>query len=73
VNSPLWRHEITADTLSTLVGGDQNAIDFLSRYYGITAFVGNWEITVPVVVAILAACAAVFTVLAAWRIRSRIA
>ncbi len=68
----LMRHELTADTLSTLVGGDQHAIDFLNRYYGITAFVGDWEATVPVVAAILMACAVVFTALAAWRIRTRI-
>jgi len=69
----LMRRELTADTLSALVGGDQHAIDFLSPYYGITAFVGDWEVTVPVIAAILAACAVVFAALAAWRIRSRIA
>lgn len=69
----LMRGELTADTLSTLVGGQQEAIDALSAYYGITAFVGDWEVTIPVVVAILAGCAVVFTVLAAWRIRARIA
>lgn len=69
----LMRRELTADTLSALVGGQQQAIDALSSYYGITAFVGDWEVTVPVVVAILAACVVVFTALAAWRIRARIA
>jgi multidrug/hemolysin transport system permease protein len=69
----LMRRELTADTLSALVGGNQQAIDFLNPYYGITAFVGDWEVTVPVVAAILAGCAVIFTALAAWRIRSRIA
>lgn len=69
----LMRRELTSDTLSTLVGGQQQAIDALSSYYGITTFVGDWEVTVPVVVAILAACTVVFTALAAWRIRARIA
>jgi len=68
----LMRRELTADTLSTLVGGQQEGIDGLSSFYGITGFVGDWEVTVPVTVAILAACAIVFTALAAWRIRSRI-
>ena len=69
----LMRREFTAETLSTLVGGQQEAIDALSEYYGITAFVGNWEVTAPAVIGILAACAVVFTALAAWRIRARIA
>ncbi len=68
----LMRTELTADTLSTLVGGQQEAIDALSAYYGITAFVGDWEVTIPVVIAILVGCAVVFTILAAWRIRARI-
>lgn len=68
----LMRRELTADTLATLVGGQQQAIDSLSSFYGITAFVGDWEVTVPIVVAILAACTVVFTSLAAWRIRKRI-
>lgn len=69
----LMRRELTADSLSTLVGGQQEAIDALSEYYGITAFVGDREVTVPVVVAILIGCAVAFTALAAWRIRARIA
>lgn len=69
----LMRQELTADTLSTLVGGQPQAIDALSAYYGVTAFVGDWEVTVPIVVAILAACAVAFTTLAAWRIRARLA
>jgi multidrug/hemolysin transport system permease protein len=69
----LMRRELTGDTLSTLVGGQPEAIEALSEYYGITAFVGDWEVTVPVVAAILVACAVVFTTLAAWRIRARLA
>lgn len=69
----LMRREFTADTLSTLVGGQPQAIEALRAYYGITSFVGDWEVTVPVVVAILVGCAVVFTALAAWRIRARIA
>jgi multidrug/hemolysin transport system permease protein len=69
----LMRRELTADTLSTLVDGQPEAIDALSAYYGITAFVGDWEVTVPVVAVILVACTVVFTALAAWRIRARLA
>lgn len=69
----LMRRELAADTLSDLVGGQPDAIEELSAFYGITAFVGETEVTVPIVVALLVACAVVFTVLAAWRIRARIA
>jgi multidrug/hemolysin transport system permease protein len=69
----LMRREFTNETLSTLVGGQQEAIDSLSAYYGITTFVGDVEVTVPAVVVVLVACAIVFTALAAWRIRARIA
>jgi multidrug/hemolysin transport system permease protein len=69
----LMRREFTAETLSTLVGGQPEAIEALSAYYGITAFVGDWEVTVPFVVLVLTGSAVVFTALAAWRIRARIA
>ena len=69
----LMRRGFTADTLSDLVGGRQEAIDALSEYYGVTAFVGEWEVTVPVAAVILAVIAVAFTALAAWRIRARIA
>lgn len=69
----LMRRELTADTLSTLVGGQPEAIDTLSAYYGITAVVGDGEVTVPIVAVILVACAVAFTTLAAWRIRARLA
>lgn len=68
----LMRQEFTAETLPTLVGGQPEAIDAISVYFGITGFVGDWEVTVPVIVTILVACAVVFTGLAAWRIRARI-
>lgn len=69
----LVRREFTAETLSTLVGGQQEAIDVLRAYYGVTAFVGDWEVTVPFVLAVLAVLAITFTALAAWRIRASIA
>jgi len=69
----LMRAELTADTLPALVGGNQEAIDQLGGYYGITSSVGDWPVSTPAVVGILIACAVVFTALAAWRIRARIA
>ena len=69
----LLRREFTAETLSTLVGGRQEAIDALRTYYGVTAFIGDWEVNVPFVLAALVVLAIAFTTLAAWRIRARIA
>ena len=69
----LLRREFTAETLSSLVGGRQEAIDALRTYYGVTAFVGDWEVVVPFVLALLVVLAIAFTALAAWRIRARIA
>lgn len=69
----LIRQEFTSGTLPALVGDQPEAIDALSAYYGITSFVGDWEVTTPVVAVILISSAVVFTVLAAWRIRARIA
>jgi len=69
----LVRREFTAETLSTLVGGRQEAIDVLGAYYGVTAFVGDWEVAVPFVLAALVVLTIAFTALAAWRIRARIA
>lgn len=69
----LMRREFTAETLATLVGGRPEAIAELSAFYGITLFVGDWEVTVPAVIVVLAGCAVVFAALAALRIRARIA
>jgi multidrug/hemolysin transport system permease protein len=69
----LLRREFTAETLSTLVGGRQEAIDALRTYYGVTAFIGDWEVSVPFVLAVLVILTIAFTALAAWRIRARIA
>ncbi len=69
----LLRREFTAETLSTLVGGQQEAIDALRTYYGVTALIGDWEVAVPFVVTLLLLLAIAFTALAAWRIRARIA
>ena len=69
----LLRREFTAETLSTLVGGRQEAIDALRTYYGVTGFIGDWEVSVPFVLATLVVLTIAFTALAAWRIRARIA
>ena len=68
----LMRREFTAETLATLVGDQPEAIAGLSAFYGITLFVGDWEVTVPTVIVVLTACTVVFAALAALRIRARI-
>lgn len=69
----LMRREFTAQTLATLVGDRPEAVAGLSAFYGITLFVGDWEVTVPTVIVVLAAFAVVFAALATLRIRARIA
>lgn len=69
----LMRHELTAHSLAALVGEESDAIAPLSEFYGITIAVGDVDVTVPLVIGLLVIYAAVFTTLASWRIRSRIA
>ncbi|HTL41976.1 MAG TPA: ABC transporter permease [Pseudolysinimonas sp.] len=71
-SSMIVRQQFTNGPLDDLAGGQQQAVEGLQAAYGITAQVGDWEVTVPYVVAILAAMAVVFTTLAALRIRTRI-
>lgn len=69
----LLRREFTGETLSTLVGGNQQAIDALGAFYGVTAVIGESEVTVPFVIAVLVSVTIALSALAAWRIRARIA
>jgi multidrug/hemolysin transport system permease protein len=68
----LLRQEFTEDQLSKVVGGNQQAIDSLNAFYGITLSVGDWTVPVWFAAGLLAVIAIVFTALAALRIRSRI-
>jgi multidrug/hemolysin transport system permease protein len=68
----LLRREFTGETLHALMRGDQEAIAGIDEFYGNTLHVGDWTVPVWVAVATIAACAIVFSVLAAWRIRARI-
>ncbi|MDO9589676.1 MAG: ABC transporter permease [Microcella sp.] len=69
----LIRREFATDSLAALVGDETEVFAELSAYFGLTMSVGGFEITVPLVIATLALYAVVFTTLAAWRIRARIA
>jgi hypothetical protein len=48
------------------------AIAGMQESYGITASLGDWDVTVGYVLAVLATMVVVFTTLAALRIRSRV-
>ncbi|MEO8093596.1 MAG: ABC transporter permease [Pseudolysinimonas sp.] len=71
-SSMIVRQQFTELSLTQLVGDQPQAIHGMREAYGITASVGDWDVTVGYVVAVLVAMAVVFTTLAALRIRSRI-
>jgi len=68
----LLRRELTAATVSDLVGGSDEAAAQLDAFYGITLSVGDWEVPVGAAAGILAGIAVLFALLAAARIRRRI-
>ena len=68
----LLRQAFTAETLPAMTGGIAEAEDAMSRYYGIEAFVANWQVPVWYIVGLLAVMLIVFTALSAVRIRARI-
>lgn len=68
----LLRQAFTSETLPAMTGGVAQADDAMSRYYGIDAYVGDWQVPVWYIVAVLAVMLVVFTALSAVRIRARI-
>jgi multidrug/hemolysin transport system permease protein len=71
-SSMLIRQQFTETALNDMAGDQPQALEGLSEAYGITAAVGDWDVTVAFVIVVLAAMAVVFTTLAALRIRHRI-
>lgn len=71
-SSMLIRQQFTSTALNEMTGSQAGAVEGISEAYGITASVGDWDVTVAYVIVVLAAMAVVFTTLAALRIRSRI-
>lgn len=69
----LMRQEFTVDSLAALVGDHGEASRALSEFYGITIVLGDVMVTAPLVITLLSVYTLVFTTLAAWRIRLRIA
>jgi multidrug/hemolysin transport system permease protein len=68
----LLRQAFTAETLPAMTGGVAEADDAMSRYYGIEAYVGDWQVPVWYIFAVLAVMLVAFTALSALRIRARI-
>lgn len=67
----LIRGPMTEKSLDAMVGdmpGAGEAKESLSEYYGMTAFVGDFEVTTNVAVGVLAALFLLFTALAVWRL-----
>ncbi|MBW4033665.1 MAG: ABC transporter permease [Acidobacteria bacterium] len=71
-SSMIVRQQFTESSLTDLSGDQPQALASLRRAYGITTSIGDWDVTVGYVLAILAAMIVIFTTLAALRIRSRI-
>jgi multidrug/hemolysin transport system permease protein len=69
--SMIVRQQFTEGTLAALAP-EPGATDFLREFYGISATLGDWEVTAGYVLAILGAMVVIFTALAALRIRQRI-
>ena len=68
----LIRQPTTAASLDALAGGQPAAIESIEAYYGISASVGDTEITTALAVGLLLVVFVVFAVLGAWRIGRRI-
>lgn len=68
----LFRQEFAVTGLDALVGGNAEAIESLSAFYGITLSVGDWLVPAWFAVLMLLAMVVVFATAAAARIRSRI-
>lgn len=68
----LIRQPYTASALDAVTGGQQQAIDAVSEFYGITASVGDTEISVGLAVIVLLAVLVVFAALGTWRLSRKI-
>lgn len=68
----LLRREFTAESLSTIVGGNAEAGEALREFYGIDAYVGDLIVPASIAFGVLLAMAFGFTALSAGRIRARI-
>lgn len=68
----LVRQELTTDSVLAMTGGQQQAIDFVNSYYGITLAVAGHTITTLMAVGTMAATCAIFLGLSILRVRARL-
>lgn len=68
----LIRTPMTAQALSALAGDEQTAVDAVKAFYGITAHVGEFEVTSGLAVAVLVAVFVVFAALGTRQLARRI-
>lgn len=68
----LIRGPMTAQPLATLADGRTQAADAIEAFYGISAHVGDFEVTSGFAIAVLFGVFAVFTALGAWQLARRI-
>lgn len=68
----LIRGPMTAQPLATLADGQTQASDAIQAFYGISAHVGDFEVTSGFAIAVLIGVFAVFTALGAWQLARRI-
>ncbi|WP_246836233.1 ABC transporter permease [Nesterenkonia sp. NBAIMH1] len=68
----LIRQPYTAGAVDALTGGQQQAVDELHAFYGISAYVGDTEIINPLAIGVLVMLLLAFAALGAWRLSGKI-
>ena len=68
----LIRRPYTSNALDAIIGGQTQTSDAIQEFYGITAQVGNTEITASIAITILLLVFLMFTALGTWQLSRRI-
>lgn len=68
----LIRRPYTASALDAITGGQPQAVEAVQEFYGITAHVGNVDITGGIAIAILMGVLLIFTALGTWQLSRKI-
>ena len=68
----LIRRPYTSNALDAIIGGQTQTGDAIQEFYGITAQVGNTEITASIAITILLLVFLMFTALGTWQLSRRI-
>ena len=68
----LIRRPYTSNALDAIIGGQTQTGDAIQEFYGITAHVGNTEITTSIAITILLLVFLMFTALGTWQLSRRI-